>query len=139
MAYRSGIAFLVEKLLRLVIGRPSAVAADIPAGDPRVGFGSKCDAVWDHAVLSPLNVAVALMQIRNYPSCTPAFGSAYAPKAETERAAVELADARRPSRGDRYSSIARLKALGYFGVPKIRALYEATYFAALRKAGMPEE
>ena len=42
-------------------------------------------------------------------------------------------------RDDRYSSIARLKAFGYFGVPKIRALYEATYFAGLRKAGMPEE
>ena len=40
-------------------------------------------------------------------------------------------------RDDRYSSIARLKAFGYFGVPKIRALYEATYFAGLRKAGMP--
>jgi len=25
------------------------------------------------------------------------------------------------------------------GVPKIRALYEATYFTGLRKAGMPEE
>jgi len=25
------------------------------------------------------------------------------------------------------------------GVPKIRALYDATYFAGLRKAGMPEE
>jgi hypothetical protein len=40
---------------------------------------------------------------------------------------------------DRYSSIVRLQAGGYFGVPKIRALYEATYFAGLRKAGMPEE
>jgi len=40
-------------------------------------------------------------------------------------------------RDDRFSSIARLKAFGYFGVPKIRALYEATYFAGLRKAGMP--
>ena len=27
----------------------------------------------------------------------------------------------------------------YWGVPKIRALFEATYFAGLRKAGMPEE
>ena len=27
----------------------------------------------------------------------------------------------------------------WHGVPKIRALYEATYFAGLRKAGMPEE
>jgi len=42
-------------------------------------------------------------------------------------------------RDDRFSSIARLKAFGYFGVPKIRALYEATYSAGLRKAGMPEE
>jgi hypothetical protein len=39
----------------------------------------------------------------------------------------------------RYSSIARLQAAAYYGVPKIRALYEATYFAGLRKAGMPEE
>jgi hypothetical protein len=33
-----------------------------------------------------------------------------------------------------------LKAVGgYWGLPKIRALHEATYFAGLRKAGMPEE
>jgi phosphoglucomutase len=32
-----------------------------------------------------------------------------------------------------------LKAVGYFGVPNTRALFEATYFAGLRKAGMPEE
>jgi adenylate cyclase len=71
------------------------------------------------------------------------LASAYALKGETERAAAELAEARR--RYDRYSSIARLKAAGtqggpgYWGVSKITALYEATYFAGLRKAGMPEE
>jgi hypothetical protein len=32
-----------------------------------------------------------------------------------------------------------MKANGYFGVPKTRALFETTYFAGLRKAGMPEE
>jgi hypothetical protein len=32
-----------------------------------------------------------------------------------------------------------LKADGYFGVPKIHALFETTFFAGLRKAGMPEE
>jgi hypothetical protein len=32
-----------------------------------------------------------------------------------------------------------LKAAEYFGVPKIRALFETTYLAGLRKAGMPEE
>jgi hypothetical protein len=67
------------------------------------------------------------------------FASAYALKAETERATRELAEARRLSSNDRYSSIARLKAVGYWGVPTVRALYEATYFAGLRKAGMPEE
>ena len=39
----------------------------------------------------------------------------------------------------RYSSIARLKAVGYFGIPKIRDLFERTYFVGLRKAGMLEE
>ena len=71
------------------------------------------------------------------------LASAYALKGETERAAAELAEARRLY--DRYSSIERLKAAGtqggpgYWGVPEIAALYEATYFAGLRKAGMPEK
>jgi len=56
-----------------------------------------------------------------------------------DHAAAELAEARRLNSDDRYSSIAALKASVDFGVPKIRALYEATYFAGLRKAGMPEE
>ena len=71
--------------------------------------------------------------------------SAYALKGETERAAAELSEARRLN-SDRYSSIARLAASGYFagahnywGVPKIRVLFETTYFAGLRKAGLPEE
>jgi tetratricopeptide (TPR) repeat protein len=67
------------------------------------------------------------------------LASAYALNGETERAAAELSEARRLSGDDRYSSIASSKAIGYFGVPKTRALFEATYFAGLRKAGMPEE
>jgi TolB-like protein/DNA-binding winged helix-turn-helix (wHTH) protein/Tfp pilus assembly protein PilF len=67
------------------------------------------------------------------------LASAYALKGDTERAAAELAEARRLITDDRWSSIARLKAVGYFGVPKVRALYEARYFAGLRQAGMPEE
>jgi TolB-like protein len=62
------------------------------------------------------------------------LASAYALKGETERAAVELAEARKLSGDDRFSSIARLKALGYF-----RALVETTFFTGLRNAGMPEE
>jgi TolB-like protein len=67
------------------------------------------------------------------------LASAYALKGETERAIIELAEARKLSGDGRYSSFARLKALQYWGVPNIEALYEATYFAGLRKAGMPEE
>jgi hypothetical protein len=81
-------------------------------------------------------------------SATPALpfprsrlAAAYALRGETEHAATELAEARRLDGGDLFSSIARLKAYpgGWWGVPKIRALWEATYFAGLRKAGMPEE
>jgi TolB-like protein/class 3 adenylate cyclase/Flp pilus assembly protein TadD len=67
------------------------------------------------------------------------LAAAYALRGETERAAAELAEARRLSSGDLFSSIARLKASGPWGMPKIRTLYEATYFAGLRKAGIPEE
>jgi adenylate cyclase len=73
-----------------------------------------------------------------------ALASAYSLKGMTERAAAELVQARRLSGDDRYSSIARLRTRGlfgsgYWGVPKVRALFEATYVAGLRKAGMPEE
>jgi TolB-like protein/DNA-binding winged helix-turn-helix (wHTH) protein/Tfp pilus assembly protein PilF len=66
------------------------------------------------------------------------LASAYALKGETERASAEFADAQRLS-DNHYPTIASLKAGRYFGVPKIRALYEATFFVGLRKAGMPEE
>jgi adenylate cyclase len=74
-----------------------------------------------------------------HPSFHAHLASAYALKGDTERAAAELAEARRLSSDNRFSSIARLKAAGMFEVLKIRALSEATYFAGLRKAGMPEE
>jgi adenylate cyclase len=67
------------------------------------------------------------------------LASAYALEGDSERAAAELAVARRLVGDDRYTNIARLRAIGYFGVPKVRALFEATYFVGLRKAGMPEE
>jgi TolB-like protein/Tfp pilus assembly protein PilF len=67
------------------------------------------------------------------------LASAYALKGETARAAVELAEARGLASDDRYSNLARLRAVGYWGVPNVRDLFETTYFAGLRKAGMPEE
>ena len=69
------------------------------------------------------------------------LASAYALRGEIDRAAAELAEARRLSSDDRYSSLARLRAaiIPTLSAPKIRALAETTYWAGLRKAGMPEE
>ena len=75
-----------------------------------------------------------------HPVIRGALASAYALNGQLERAVAELAEAGALSADDRYVSMARLKAIqGDWGVPKIRALFEATYFAGLRKAGMPEE
>jgi adenylate cyclase len=97
-----------------------------------------------HLLQSRTDAAIPwLEKARNANPVQPAphawLASAYALKADTQRAATELAEARRLITDDRWSSIARLKAVGHFGVPQIRALFEATYFSGLRKAGMPEE
>jgi tetratricopeptide (TPR) repeat protein len=65
------------------------------------------------------------------------LASAYGLKGETERAAAELAEARRLHGGDRYSSIANIKAFrgGYWGAPKIRTLFDATYIPAYARPG----
>jgi adenylate cyclase len=68
------------------------------------------------------------------------LAAAYGLKGATERAAAELAEARRLSGNPgNYSSVSRMRADRKFLPPKVRALYEATYFAGLRRAGMPEE
>jgi adenylate cyclase len=67
------------------------------------------------------------------------LASAYALNGETERAAIELTEARKLRGEHYYSSIAHLKSIGNFGVPTIRTLYETTFFAGLRRAGMSEE
>jgi len=67
------------------------------------------------------------------------LAAAYALAGDTQSASAELAEARRLANDDRFSSLARLRAVGYFGMPKTQALYEATYLVGLRKAGMPEE
>jgi tetratricopeptide (TPR) repeat protein len=67
------------------------------------------------------------------------LASAYALISQLELASAELAEARRLSSDDRYQSMSRLIAVSYWGVPAVRQLFEATYFAGLRKAGVPEE
>jgi predicted Zn-dependent protease len=69
------------------------------------------------------------------------LASAYVLKGETDRAATELAEARRLSGEGSFSSIAKIKASGLWKSlsPKTRGLDEATFLVGLRKAGVPEE
>ena len=67
------------------------------------------------------------------------LAAARALRGDLAEAAADLAEARRLSLDDRYSSIARLRAAGLPRAPKVRELIEAIYFDGLRKAGMPEE
>jgi tetratricopeptide (TPR) repeat protein len=68
------------------------------------------------------------------------LAAAYALGGDLDRAATELAEARRLRGEGSFSSIAKMKRGVWRSLsPKTRALYEATYFAGLRKAGMPEE
>jgi adenylate cyclase len=86
----------------------------------------------------------AILWIEKARSANPQFAgphawlaSAYALGGNMERAAAELAAARRLSRDSRYASIMLLKAAQSYG--KAQHLAEDTFFAGLRKAGVPEE
>jgi adenylate cyclase len=67
------------------------------------------------------------------------LASAYALNGDSKRAADALAEARRLAPTGLYSSIAHEKAGVASPAPTVAALYESTYYAGLRKAGMPEE
>jgi tetratricopeptide (TPR) repeat protein len=78
-----------------------------------------------------------------HPGVHRALAGAYGLIGETERAAAELAEARRLSGDpDMFSSVSRMNASEYSYssmAPKVRALWDATVVAGLRRAGMPEE
>jgi tetratricopeptide (TPR) repeat protein len=102
----------------------------------RIGLAHLVQSHTDEAILW---LEKARSAIPAHPFTRTSLASAYALKGDIARAATELAEPRKLGSDDRYSSLARLRAVGYFGVPKVRALFETTYFAGLRKAGMPEE
>jgi len=106
--------------------------------------------LWYHRIgeahLAQSRIDEAIFWLERGRNANPAFAAnhawlaaAYALKGDTRRAIFELTDARRLSRDDRYSSIARLQASGYFAVPTIRMVFETTIFDGLRAAGMLEE
>jgi adenylate cyclase len=100
----------------------------------RIGFAHLLQSRIDAAILCGERARNAAP---GHPLYRALLASAYALKGEIERAVVELTEARRLVGDDRYSSIARLRAVVCWGAPK--DLLETTYFAGLRKAGMPEE
>jgi hypothetical protein len=51
LANGTGIVWIIEPYLAPTTGGPPAIPAGIPAGDPRIGPGSKCDAVRHYALL----------------------------------------------------------------------------------------
>ena len=68
------------------------------------------------------------------------LAAAYGLKGETERAAVELAEARKLAREGSFSSIAKMRVgRPSWQPPTIGASLDSTFLAGLRKAGMPEE
>jgi TolB-like protein len=111
--------------------------------DPQIGlFYSRIGRA--HLLQSRIDEAVIWCEKAR--SATPAaaifrsfLASASALRGDTQRAAAELAEARRLVADGRYSSIARVRAVSPWGVPAIRELAEATYLTGLRMAGMPEE
>jgi predicted Zn-dependent protease len=111
--------------------------------DPQIGlFYSRIGCV--HLLQSRTDEAMVWCEkARNANPAHPQFrtflASTYALKGEVARAETELAEARKRVGDGRYSSIACLRDADSWGVPKIRALVEATYFAGLRLAGMREE
>ena len=91
---------------------------------------------------SQTDAAIASLERANSENARLAFvhaylAAAYALKGQSERAQTELAAAQRLSKA--YLSLANVEKSSWFDNPKIRALAEATYFPALRKAGLAEE
>jgi adenylate cyclase len=123
---------LVERALRLGPREPH-----IGSRYEQIGFVHLLKSRTDEAIIW-LEMARGAMPA--HPPIRARLAAAYALKGETERAAAELTEARRLGGDDRFLSLARLRAHVYPGVaPEIRALFEATWFAGLRLAGMPEE
>jgi adenylate cyclase len=102
----------------------------------RIGEGHLAQSRIDDAILwleKARNANPAPGFIRAYVS------SAYALRGEAEQAATELAEARKLGRGGVQRSVAQWRASTRYETPDVRALAEATFWAGLRKAGMPEE
>ncbi|HEV2171645.1 MAG TPA: winged helix-turn-helix domain-containing tetratricopeptide repeat protein [Candidatus Binatus sp.] len=110
--------------------------------DPQIGFRYLMIGEVHELQARPDEAIVWYEKARGTIGATPALwahlASAHALRGDLSDAAADLAEARRRAPDDRYSTIGRLRTYGPWGVPKVQAMFEATYFAGLRKAGVPE-
>jgi TolB-like protein/DNA-binding SARP family transcriptional activator len=133
--------FMTGSIAELIPAQEQAIR--LSPRDPQIGlFYSRIGCA--HLLQSCLDEAIVWCErARNATPAHPQFrtflAAASALKGDNDRAIAELAEARSLVGDDRYSSIARLRAVESWGVPKIRGLVETTYFAGLRKAGVREE
>jgi TolB-like protein/DNA-binding SARP family transcriptional activator len=111
--------------------------------DPQIGlFYSRIGS--SHLLQSRTREAIDWYEkARNATPAHPEFrtllGSAYALVGDTERAAAELAEARRLVGDERYATIARFRVISRWGVSEVSGLAERTYFFGLRRAGVPDK
>jgi len=131
--------FMTGSIEQLIPGQEQAIR--LSPRDPQIGlFYSRIGS----AHLLQSRAEEAIIWYEKARSATPAhpqfrtfLAAAYALKGDIEMAAAELAEARRLVGDERYSSIARVRAITSWGEPTVCALAERTYFAGLRKAGLP--
>jgi TolB-like protein/Flp pilus assembly protein TadD len=133
--------FMTEAIEELIPAQQRAIR--LSPRDPQIGlFYSRIGSA--HLLQSDTDEAILWYErARNATPAHPEFrtflAAAYALTGDTGRAAAELAEARRLVGDDRYSSIARVRSVTCWGAPKVCDLAEITFFAGLRKAGVPEE
>jgi adenylate cyclase len=105
----------------------------------RIGQGRLLQSRLEEAILWLKKARMALPELAVYHAY---LAAAYALHGDAKQAAAELAEAQRLDAN--YSSIAKFKlsesrSQSRGARPEIRSLFETTYFAGLREAGMPEE
>ena len=133
--------FMTGSIAELIPTQESAIR--LSPRDPQIGlFYSRIGSA--HLLQSRVDEAIAWYErARNATPAHPEFraflAAACGLKGDVERAAAEFGEARKLVGDDRYACIARVRAVLSWGVPEVAALAERTFFAGLRKAGVPEE
>lgn len=133
--------FMTGSIEELIPSQQQAIR--LSPRDPQIGlFYSRIGSA--HLLRSRTEEAIAWYErARNAAPAHPEFrtflAAAYALKGDSETAALELAEAGRLVGDGRYATLARFRAVSSWGTIEVSALADATYFAGLSKAGVPDE